>query len=283
MRAGRDNGWLLDEEGRTVGINLGADYCSEHEWGIKGTRQAFGLTPDEDVSTVGIDRRTMTRLPPPCTWRSEHNESIYFEKTKKRPPTAALIFSDHGHAKNLAEGALGKAKINHNELFLSDPDSRWSKGRECNLATAWSEGDFGILVRDKDYCNRLQEIWNSMQKMDIAIWVGGGQMFQNAGLIVAIRSRCPQEGIVKMLEADKERFALKKAAEESGIFDLLKTADKRWYALSPKRWNPDKPAEPLFWLNPCEQQKYCSGWFNLDDLRAWAEDKGRIIKQGVTK
>ena len=283
MRRGNDGGWLLDKEGRTVAINLGADFCAEHEWGIKGLRQAFGLSPDEDVTTVGISRRTATKIPPPCSWRSESNESLYFEMTKKRPPTAALVFSDHGYAKNLVAAALGTEKINHNELFLSDPKSRWNEGRECNLATAWSEGDFGVLVRGLDYCNRLQEIWDAIQKMDVAIWVGGGGVFENGGLVVAIRSRCPEEGIIKMLEADKERFALQKAADASGIADLLKKAGRRWFSLAPKQWNKEKPTEPLFWLNPCEQQKYDSGWFNLDDLRAWAEDKGRIVKQGVTK
>jgi len=36
----------------------------------------------------------------------------------------------------------------------------------------------------------------------------------------------------------------------------------------------------MFWLNPQEQNKYRCGWFTVEELTEWAEDKGTIIKTG---
>ena len=44
MRAGFNNAEVLFHEGEFVGVNLGADYCSEHEWGIGKIKQAFGIS-----------------------------------------------------------------------------------------------------------------------------------------------------------------------------------------------------------------------------------------------
>ena len=278
MRRGNDSGWLLGDDGKTIGMNLGADFTAEHEWGIKKIRQSFGLTPDDNRDVVGIDRRTITKLPGEYKdWGGEIKHPLLFKMNKARPPRALLVFADHGSDWYI-EGIMGDKKLHNNELWLPRPDDKWNKDRECNIATAWSEGDFGIHVRGKDYCDRLKEIWDAFQRMDISIWIGGGHVFENGGLIVAIRSRCPQEGLTQMLEADKDSFAREKAAKDTGIFEILSKAGKRFYALSPRRWNDKKPGEPLFWLNPQEQQKYDSGWFTVDDLKLWAEDKGPVMR-----
>ena len=51
--------WLLDDNGALLGIQLGYDYAAEHEWGIKGITQAFGL----DSEACGVDRTRIRELP----------------------------------------------------------------------------------------------------------------------------------------------------------------------------------------------------------------------------
>ena len=52
MRNAR-NAKVMKIDGHFVGVDLGADYCAEHEWGIKGIRREFKLNDD----LVGIDKR----------------------------------------------------------------------------------------------------------------------------------------------------------------------------------------------------------------------------------
>jgi hypothetical protein len=279
MRKGFKNGWLLNDQGRTIGINLGADYTAEHEWGIEPTQTAFGLAPKKDVGTYGIKRRTITKLPDDGIDYATRKPTprLAFHMTKEKEPRAALIFCSYDAQQDM--DLIFNSKMGARELYLNKSDDRPRDRGEQNLATAWSDSDFGILVRGKNYCNRLKEIYDAILKFDAAIWIGGGQVFQNGRLIIAIVSRCPKDGLDKMEECDREIFALKKAANDSGIYDLLKKSDKGYYALSPKQWNKEKPGEPLFWLNPMEQNKYNYGWFTLEDLRQWAEDKGPIMME----
>ena len=57
--------------------------------------------------------------------------------------------------------------------------------------------------------------------------------------------------------------------------DILKDADKGYYALSPS-WDGDNNL--IFWLNPREQHVYNHGWFNVDELKMWAKNDGPIMK-----
>lgn len=59
MRRASQGSWLGENkekphEGTFVGINLGADFVSEHEWGIKELYQCLGI--DGNSNVMGIDR-----------------------------------------------------------------------------------------------------------------------------------------------------------------------------------------------------------------------------------
>ena len=69
MRRAMNADKLMDGE-TFVGFNLGADFTSEHEWGIKDIRFMFGMRDDK----MGIDRRTATQCP---------INRVFFKKTKK--------------------------------------------------------------------------------------------------------------------------------------------------------------------------------------------------------
>lgn len=63
---------------------------------------------------------------------------------------------------------------------------------------------------------------------------------------------------------DKGALTIKKRIEAAGLY---------WYALS------DAPeADGRYFLNPGEQDKYNYGRFTLEDLEAWIDGKGPIVK-----
>jgi ABC-type Zn uptake system ZnuABC Zn-binding protein ZnuA len=91
-----------------------------------------------------------------------------------------------------------------------------------------------------------------------------------------IKSLLSQDVIDSIKESDLDVIRLKKTANKTGIYEILKKAGKSYFSLSP-RWNDESKKEVVFWLNPMNQNKYKCGWFNVNDLKDWAKDKGKII------
>ena len=59
MRRTYNSQFIFNEDGTFVGLNLGADYCAEHEWGIRDLEDTFGI----NRNLVGIKSRTIQKLP----------------------------------------------------------------------------------------------------------------------------------------------------------------------------------------------------------------------------
>lgn len=54
----------------------------------------------------------------------------------------------------------------------------------------------------------------------------------------------------------------------------LRDQGKEWHSLERWQW---MEGEIRFWLNPYEQDLYRTGWFSIDDLIAWTQDRGPIV------
>ena len=54
-RAFRGN--LVKCEDVLYGVDLGADYCAEHEWGIDRLNKSFGINTED----VGVNKRLQTK------------------------------------------------------------------------------------------------------------------------------------------------------------------------------------------------------------------------------
>lgn len=251
MRLARDNGLLKSDDGKIIGINLGADYVSEHEWGIKKLRQKFGIQD----SGYGLEKRTVQDIPK------------YVDFIDKGKQTVLIVGGyKPGDAIDLKRYELDRRE------FHGD-----------GLITAWDEGSFGINASKAEDREAVRQIHNAMMEGDLAIWVGGGGVFQNAGLVLAIVHRVPEELSKKLYDADVDREKLKKAAEETGIAERLKVAGRQYYALSPE-WVVSEETNTskynlIFWLNPADQQNNACGWFRVEDLDLWIEGKGPIIER----
>lgn len=258
MRRAYNSSIWRTEDGALIALNLGADYCAEHEWGIGGILNRFGVNHNR----IGIDGRTITRGGELIiTTESKVDEWTKETKTKKLSKLVygisfALPYSSGNDFSWLIKGAF------------------WEPGK-TEMLTFWSESRFLALLENKEDIDLLVE---SFLNNDIAFWVGGGGPFQNGGLCIGIVSRLPNDFKESMLEADEDNIKLKKKAESTQIDQILSNAGRKYYALSP-RWANEEKKEVKFWLNPQEQDLYNYGWYSVDELKQWANGEGPIIKK----
>jgi hypothetical protein len=57
--------------------------------------------------------------------------------------------------------------------------------------------------------------------------------------------------------------------------EALANHGHRWHSLERWQWID---GEVRFWLNPVDSSRYLVGWFTIDDLIAWLEDCGPIVR-----
>lgn len=264
--------------GQIIGINLGWDFVSEHEWGIAGIKRAFGI-PDKPErrrgddglvcsELVGADVRTITNVP----------KGLMFIELKD---AVFLIFL--------------------NSFSLEEPSETWlrrvfgSYQGADELSTAWCDSSFGICLKKipdvvPTRVMILGQINEAIQNKDAMIFLSGrAPVFGNSGLVIAIRSRIPADVLQKIEDADKSYLdlvdAVEKVERDTGLTGKLKVAGKLYYALSPC-WAKDirsikdgelQTVHPvMFWLNPCEQQQNSNGYFTVEQLLEWIDGKGPI-------
>lgn len=261
--------WLKNQAGEVVGLNLGADYCAEHEFGIKQLKTILGV---QDQNPQGISSRKITQTP-------QENIYILDEVRKKKTGKTMLI----------VEGRYTIETINQSLKNLpSDFKPYAPRGQQPDLLTAWGEGGLCVVASKEEDKQNLRLIIQALKNQDLAMWLGGGGVFQNAGLVLAIISKVDETQKKTMADADEEALKLKLADEATGIKQQLSEARKGFYALSPA-WSESikrtkdgeiKTAYPvIYFLNPYEQNQYNSGWYTVEQLQAWTRGEGPIVKQ----
>lgn len=256
MRRTYNADFITLEDGTLLGISLGADYCAEHERGVEGINQAFGIPFDQEA-LFGIAKRTITKLP----------ETLYWSKSqRKKRMHYALTFIRSWRGQMVGE-------------FPLQPKTGLLEREE--VMSMWDQEEFCIVV-DKRRKKDLEEIYAAFQRLDISIGPSPGGPFRNGGIAICITSRFPEDYLNDLAEADEAYYNLQQDAKNTGIYEVLKEAKKGWYALSPKYWGEGEERILKFFLNPQEQHKYNHGWFTVEELKEWAEEKGPIIKEAKT-
>jgi hypothetical protein len=307
MRRG-ENGEVLMDASQFVGFNLGADFCSEHEWGIEKTKSKFGIPfvkaehnkfidpVKEPIPVFGITRRTAITFPEECL--------IYLEDED----AAVLLFNESFWKKSEYIEKVKKSGILKEVNNSSRQGSSLSELRlreKQDFCGAWSDGSFGVLVKGEQNKKYLKELYEAMQRKDFAIWIGGGVGFiSNPGLNLIIVSRVSDANRKLLEDGDKSIYELRLAAQKTGIYQKIDkvTNEEReenrknnnyssiihgYMALSPKyvsESDKTKTKYPvIFWLNPSDQKINNYGWFTVEELEEWLENKGPIPKQEVCK
>lgn len=255
MRKTQKSKFLLDKE-KIVGIDLGADFCAEHEWGIEQLRNQLGIPKDPiEEGTLGLDGRKTKEFP---------SKSFAIAEVDGYK---LLVFHDHvKHWNNFSHIS--------EELRLKN---------DIHLSAAWDESSFAIAIKGKED-EFLRRLFAAFEKKDVAIWLGGGGIFANAGLVIVIASLISAKYKDAILKGDEKRKRLADAVLTTGIKEKLDKVGKGYFAgkgylaLSP-RWTDDQETSIEFWLNPCDQQNDNYGWFTLQNILDWIEGKGPIPKK----
>lgn len=276
MRRGRGGGIRRTEDGSIESANLGADYTSEHEWGIKGLERDFAL---DKTAAPGVPRRTIRVSPEGVTWDVDENILFYAGNPWSNQP---ITLSKH------AMTEIGQIRIETDPRYIDESEV---------LAGAWSDGDFGVRFPKSGQGRQdVRDLLAAFERLDIAFLFAnvGNNPFARAGLNLVIVSRLPQEIVDDLAEKDMDRERLLAAAEATGIkarIDAANEAEGGWrpshgyYALSPSwasriKSTKDGPIETayevIFFLNPQEQQDTNSGYFTVEQLDQWLEGKGPI-------
>lgn len=299
MRRGNGGGIRRTEDGLIESVNMGADFTSEHEWGIKELAHDFGL---DKTATPGIPRRTITRVPRGLILNPEER-----------------IIAYEGRYRAGGEPQLGKHSLDELRFFdplePRTPDEVVRKNEGDPLFTsaesqgAWSEGDFAVRFRKTEQGTKdVLDLFKAFEDLDIAFLFQnvGNNPFARAGLNLVIVSRLPQEIVDDLAEKDADHDRLLVEAKATGIEAELEAANPKaegnswvrgdkpfsWFALKPawadtikstKRGELKTEYPVIFFLNPLHQDRNNAGWYTVEDLKAWIRGEGPIPKQQEAK
>lgn len=228
------------------GIVMEADFCAEHEWGIDEIKDNFGIPKFDKYSGVGIETIKITKIP------------------VREPFRTGMIYEES----------------NNNAIFISNwatyncPYEDIFRGKNEPISACWDSKGFAIHVSTKENVDKLRVLHEYFQKIDMLIYLNRFNLFGNNGLVLYPHSKWPKNAEQILIDSCNQRILINKEVLESGIEDTLKNSNKKYYDLSPKLKN----GKLVFWLNPQDQLKYNYGWYTLEDLKLWAENKGPIVK-----
>lgn len=276
MRRGRDGEVWKDEEGKLIAVNLGADFCAEHEWGVKNLKMKLNIPEKESVNLEmsSLDHiKKFFGIKQPVGLETRTMKSNFKLQTNLTEKPVSYTSTDYKTKKKTTFKFWG---ITTYKPWSGEIDWKgyvgWYDPERNAFISHWDESDFMILSEDKSL---VQELYDAFDRGDIAVWIGGSGPFQNGGLTLAIASRLPQDFREDMSKKDLDHIELQKASFKTGIHEKLKTANKRYFALSP-RWANEEKKEVTFWLNPMDQQNNNFGWYSAKDLEEWIEGNGPI-------
>ena len=268
MRRASHNVDFLIENDILIGFCFGHDYCAEHEWGIKHLNNLFGIDSEAFNNKIfGIDRFEIKKEPSSnnCKKYTFTTQIDFVPDGKKRRVkkdfniSGFVISADGYYLKSFSPS-------NSSIKFYSPKDTLWS---------GWSEKDIGIFSIDPKEQEYITELYEAINDLNASIWVGGtSNPFDRGGLILAITSKISDENKEKMYKSDQEAYQLKVDAESTGIKSKLDKAGKKYFALSPSRFDD----EIKFWLNPYDQKTNQCGWYTVKELEQWIDDKGPIME-----
>ena len=231
---------VIQSEGEVIGLSLGADACSEHEWGIDALRTRLGM----DRTKFGIEG-TRVHLDP-----QDHR----------------FLWEDDGVDALLAYSSINLKSVKKRILsFHNDKDE---------LVTAWSNDAFGLRARGamRPHLVMLKEALVT-DKAALACTNIGMAM----GLNLIVIDKYPEDDNKKWILIEKTLRDQKAALDATGIKALLEQHGKRFFSLGNRFLA--KEGEPLrTWLNPYHQDIHYAGWFTFLELTQWATDEGPIIK-----
>lgn len=250
--------WRKTSEGKLCGVNFGYDFCAEHEQGIPGIREAFGIKTYTGNSTVNAIKKLFGSLKPQL--------GLEARQIKQKPAT--LQFVQKG---DFCCIYYASQKISETIMQDGIKSLAWemTKPGGIDLVCYWGDNSFMMITTNQE---NFQEIKKGFLDLNIAIFTAG-----KFGLVICLPNRVDDRTKTDMYASDFNMLELRKKSDDIGIEKELITAKKEFTALKPG-WKDPATKEVWFWLNPYDQSKYNYGWFTVGELKEWIKEAGPIIK-----
>jgi hypothetical protein len=240
------------------GINFGYDFCAEHEDGISGIRDSFGIKTYVGNPTIngikklfgllkpqfGIDARVITKRP----------ETLQF---KQKGDFCGIYYSTSQFSDSIFEDGIRSLSWE-----MSSP-----KGND--LVCYWGSNSFMVVTTNQPNYHAIRK---EFQHNNIAIFTAGRH-----GLVICFPDKLDDRTKTELYASDLNAWELRKVSEATGIEKELSGAKREFYALIPGWKNPGTK-ELWFWLNPSRQDIYKAGWFTAEELRLWIKGEGPVVK-----
>ncbi len=282
-KAYNDYHFWIGENDEFMGVSLGFDFTSEHEWGIAGMRRMFGI-PDSSKDKMGIKSRTITKCP----------ESLVFREEKHKGQKFAVLYADrYRNNKEQIPSELSTYKddiLRDVEWLAKNPKVRNTPDQ---MVTAWDEESFGVGVMGEKEVGYLKELYEAFKKNNVAIAfidLHPGNPFSNASLSLLILDKIPEKSIEQMYSADKSHYDLIDYEEEIGMTKIKQDARKNgsgfhglhyYMACSPRWINYEDTDEReksklknntkydiLYWINYSDDDNNF-GWYTVEEIKEW--------------
>lgn len=205
MRKAREVNFM-ENDGKFVGICLGADFVAEHEWGIQKLCSKFGT--GTDMSICGVERHRIKHYP--------KDFGIY-------PTRINLAYPEKGTAKRFVLTTTEDFKYSFKEI-------KYCKSNE--LSGMWDGSDFLVSVNPEDK-PKLELIYDAVLSGDACITYKNKTGFIPGGLCILIISALPESTLKEWKEMHEDQLKLEEASKSTGIHATLKEANKKYFALSP--------------------------------------------------
>ena len=301
MRKAYNDYALLENEDQFIGVSLGYDFTSEHEWGIKKIKELFGI-PESSKKNMGIKSRTITKCP----------KNLIF----KRDGEYALLWVAHVNWNGILVEKLPndisnyKSDIKYEEKWLSKHSDE-KKSRDP-IVTAWDEGSFGVVVKGEKESNWIEYLYEQFQHKNVAIAsmnLHPNNPFSNSSLTLAILDRLPEEITKMMYIADKKYYDLQDYEKKIGMVKLKERVikerrkkgsdmykDLHYYIACSPRWidyedeeNREKRKKEKstkynisYWINYSDDDNN-SGWYTVEEIMKWLKGDKKLTEVAPRK
>jgi hypothetical protein len=293
MRKASQNYRLLIVNNVFIGIALGYDYCSEHEWGIKDLKITCGI-PDSNKNNMGIKCRTITKAP----------DIIFKEEKCKKKKFAILYTGFRFRSQEDSEKYVPRDLENYKESLIWK--EKWNnehpnKESKDNIITAWDDSSFGIAVMGEKEVEYLKELKTAIETLNLTIAITSLKAinpFAGSSLCLLISNRIPQELIDDMYNADREYYDLEDYEEKIGMKKIIEKYNNKneykglhyFMACSPKwiSYNDTEYREEykkklnteyniIYWINYSDDDNNC-GWYTVEQIREWLTGNKKLTK-----
>lgn len=268
----------IEGQANSLELKLTPNFWAEHECGIDSIRRKLKaelkeLPKDLELNKDFLDKMDFSKK----LWEKVNKLVEETIESKRIKSTQHIKYKENDNFLLLMVQRYIDDKPISNEEFRNL--IAYFNSTDYTLNGAWDDQQFIVICdkRDSESYQKIKTLINLIEQ---------GKCFLTGAIKITSEDFMKQGDLME----DMQENALRSIA--CNMFDKawghkvkqeLKKAGKDWFALSPNTLDEEgmesrSTKYPLiYWLNPYEQKIHNYGWFTVEELELWTEDKGPIM------